>query len=307
MTARSVTITADDFGLNPAVNAAIIELSVSGRLHAASVLVEAPHAAAALEAQVPIAVGLHVALAPAMLAGATGEQIHAEIERQWDRMVRHGRTPAHLDLHTAALYGVGAEALRPGGVLVEALAVAAAHRVPLRLPRVLPPGFADGTEGHAALLAAADEAGVALPEAICTDFRPGQEVSGYGDLRAHYRALIAQLPAGRSEVFLHPAVPSGTESDDDGTRPGSRAGDDGARPGSRAPDLGTRPGGRAHHSGSHPGGRTPVGTSRSGEHGRDGATHLGSDAADSRKCVWEYQLLVSGDLHHDLAAANIRT
>lgn len=296
MSARSVTITADDFGLDPAVNAAIIELAAAGRLHAASVLVEAPHAAAALEARVPIAVGLHVALPPAMLAGATGEQVHAEIERQWDRMARQGRTPAHLDLHTAALYGVGTEALRPGGVLVEALAVAAAHRVPLRLPRKLPPGFADGTEGHAALLAAADDAAVALPEAICTDFRAGQEISGYGDLRAHYRALMAQLPAGRSEIFLHPAVPSGAESDDGGTHPGSRA-----------LDGGTHPGSRAHHSGPHPSNRTLGWAPRAGEHGRDGAPHLGSDAADWRKRVWEYQLLVSGDLHRDLATANIRT
>lgn len=217
---RSVTITADDFGLDPGVNAAITHLARTGRLHAASVLIDAPHAGAALRADLPIAVGLHVTLSGPLLATGTGTQIRNEITRQWQQMAGHGRTPAHLDLHTAALYGIGTAPVRPGGVLPEALSVAAAHRVPLRLPRILPPGLrtdsADRTQnvGYHHLVTAADKAGVRLPQTAISDFRPPGHITAYVDLRTHYREMVQALPAGHSEVFLHPAQSGGRAEDD---------------------------------------------------------------------------------------------
>src|SRR5699024_2020093 len=85
---RHVAITADDFGLDRAVNAAIIHLGRSDRLHRASVLIDAPHAGDALAADLPIALGLHVDLPAAMLATATSTQIRTEMSRQWQQMVR---------------------------------------------------------------------------------------------------------------------------------------------------------------------------------------------------------------------------
>ncbi|CAM3616106.1 ChbG/HpnK family deacetylase [Occultella aeris] len=200
----SVIVTADDLGLSPAVNRAVAALAGAGAVTATSLLVGRPHAEAALELDLPIAVGLHVEFDPTLLATASHDEIEAAIEDQVAWMRARGAVPTHLDLHTAALYGLGPEATRPGGVLVEAIAVAARHRLPLRLPRRAPDSAGVG-EAHRLAVALADDSGVRLPETICTDPRPTAAIDGPDDTARYYADLVATLPAGVSEIFLHPA------------------------------------------------------------------------------------------------------
>lgn len=209
---RGLILTADDFGMSAEVNAAVAELAAAGRIGATSLLVRAPHAQAALDLGVGIAVGLHVQLERDELA-ATSSQVETLIEDQVSWMVTRDATPAHLDLHTGALYGLGPDAPRPGGVLAEALAVAARHDLPLRLPRRPPAPMPPALQrAHAFLVAQADAAGVRLPETILTDTRPAAQVSGPPDSLAHYLDLLSQVHTGCSEMFTHPALPlaSGT-------------------------------------------------------------------------------------------------
>jgi predicted glycoside hydrolase/deacetylase ChbG (UPF0249 family) len=210
----SVIITADDLGLSPAVNRAVAALAASGAVTATSLLVRRPHAEAALELDLPIAVGLHVELDPAGLATASHDEIEAAIEDQVAWMRARGVVPTHLDLHTEALYGLGPASTRPGGVLVEAISVAARHRLPLRLPRQAPDGTGVG-EAHRLAVALADDSGVRLPETIRTDPRPTAAIDGPDDTARHYADLVATLPAGVSEIFLHPAD---TATDDLGAK-----------------------------------------------------------------------------------------
>ncbi|TDE88466.1 ChbG/HpnK family deacetylase [Occultella glacieicola] len=198
-------ITADDLGLSPAVNDAVAELAASGTVTATSLLVGRDHAQAALELELPIAVGLHVEFEPAWLATAGHAEIEAAIEDQVDWMRTRAAPPTHLDLHTEALYGLGPEATRPGGVLMEAIAVAARHRLPLRLPRRLPDGTG-APAAHRLAVALADDSGVRLPETIHTDPRPVAAIDGPRDAARTYAAAVGTLPAGVSEFFLHPAV-----------------------------------------------------------------------------------------------------
>lgn len=201
----TVTVTADDFGLDVWVNESVDQLGRAGRLDAASLLVAAPAAEDALARRVPIAVGLHVELAADLLAAGSREQIVTAIEDQVRWMTERDCPPAHLDLHTLALYGLGPDAARPGGVVPEAIEVAARHGLRLRLPRHLPAALGRAP-GHDALVALADQAGVAIPDAIVSDFRPAQDVRGGDDLRRHYAEAMASRPRGHTEVFCHPAI-----------------------------------------------------------------------------------------------------
>ena len=200
-------ITADDFGLDAGVNAAIAKLASAGAIDATSLLVYAPLATEALALEVRLPVGLQVEMSREFLQGASSEAVRTAIDDQVQWMTSRGTPPAHLDLHTVALYGIGPEVVRPGGVLPEALSIAAELGITLRLPRHLPPGIGP-VGGHEELVAAADAAGVDIPFTIASDFRPAEQVANYADLREHYGHVLGALPDEPSEVFLHPALPA---------------------------------------------------------------------------------------------------
>lgn len=208
---RELVLTADDFGLDAGVNAAVAELAHLGALTATSLLTTRPDAEAALALEVPIAVGLHVELDPALLAHAGPEEIEGWIEEQLAWLTARGPAPTHLDLHTSALYGLGPEASAgaPTGVVPQAITVAARHGLSLRLPRYLPPLDAPaGFRGHHAdAVARADAAGVRIPEIMLGDPRPPDTIRDRADLLGMYVGLLPAVPDGVSEMFLHPAVP----------------------------------------------------------------------------------------------------
>lgn len=195
---RVLRVVADDVGQSRAIDDAVTQLARSGRLTAASVLVRAPGAGAAMAALGPVLpLGVHVQLAVHEVAGATSAELVAMIAGQVEAMVAAGCSPAHLDLHTAALYGLGPQAVRPGGVLAEAIEVAARYRLRLRLPRRPPPGLEPAqAAGHAHAVAAADAAGVPLPDVLVTEVPAAADVP----------ELLAGLPVGEVELVTHPAL-----------------------------------------------------------------------------------------------------
>lgn len=129
---KLLVVNADDFGLDPAVNAAIIKAHTNGLLTSASLLISAPHAAEAIEfakAHPKLGVGLHLCLVegrstaspekiPA-LATASGElpsspfalsarllahprldaDIETELRSQISRFLDTGLRPSHFDTH----------------------------------------------------------------------------------------------------------------------------------------------------------------------------------------------------------------
>lgn len=115
---KTLTLCADDAGLDPAVNEAILALAQAGRLQATSVLVDAPYATAFAQAVKPpgLAIGLHLnfteaapgaktyglknLIARAYMRVLDTQEIAASIAHQLDRFESlFGRAPDFIDGH----------------------------------------------------------------------------------------------------------------------------------------------------------------------------------------------------------------
>ena len=186
---RRLVVNADDFGLSPGVNAGILRAHAEGIVTTASLMVRAPAAEQAVAAawQHPrIALGLHVDLGEWVRGGggwraayevvdtADPVAVAVELECQLQRFrALTGRDPSHLDSHqhvhreepVRSILGVRAKELR----------------VPLRHHgRVRYCGAFYGQDGD----------GAPLPEAITAE---------------RLVRLVAELPAGATELCCHPA------------------------------------------------------------------------------------------------------
>ena len=227
---RLCIITADDFGLHPAVNAAVEAAHRSGVLTATSLMVGAPavQEAARLARALPsLRVGLHLTFADGAAVlprsqipdlvdadnrfhdnmAAAGwrffalprvrAQLAAEIHAQFAAFARLGLTLDHLDahkhfhLHPTVL----ALALRIGrGFGLRAVRIPAEPHV--AASRLLAPWLA-------LMRARVRRAGMA-----CNDRVFGLRHSGAMD-EARLLALLRTLPPGVTEIYLHPATESG--------------------------------------------------------------------------------------------------
>lgn len=103
---RSLIVNADDLGMCEAVDDGIIEAHRNGIVSSASLLVDAPHAAAGVQAAAAyprLGLGLHVEFARGGAWLYSPENLRAvrdELNRQFDAFVRLvGRIPDHLDSH----------------------------------------------------------------------------------------------------------------------------------------------------------------------------------------------------------------
>jgi hopanoid biosynthesis associated protein HpnK len=130
---KLLVVNADDFGLDPAVNAAIIKAHTDGLLTSASLLIAAPHAAEAIEfarSHPKLGVGLHLCLVEGraaalpdkipFLATSTGQlptspfaltarlssknkqldrDIEIELRAQISQFMATGLRPTHFDTH----------------------------------------------------------------------------------------------------------------------------------------------------------------------------------------------------------------
>ena len=238
---KFLVVTADDFGLHEAVNEAVAAAARAGTLSAASLMVAAPAARDAVErarALPQLAVGLHLTLADGWAAlspqqiprligldgrfpdrmflegwrffssPAARRELEAEIRAQFAAFARTGLALDHVNAHKHFH-------LHPT-VLAILLRVAREFGSPaVRVPAE-PLWFARRSSPVAAVLAAAGlapwlalmkrrlrAAGLAHNDQVF-----GIAASGAMD-EPTLLAILANLPPGATEIYLHPATRSG--------------------------------------------------------------------------------------------------
>lgn len=221
---RRLIVNADDFGLSPGVNAGIIDAHMAGIVTSTSLMVNSPHAAAAIsdaaEHAPRLGIGLHLTLTsgrpiadPAAIPALLGpdgrfrsrddylralpdipeQQIETELRAQAAAFAAlAGRPPDHLDSHHHATYR-HQSAFRAMARLAREL------DVPVR--SVNPPkGFTGGEDlANDDLLAWRNEAGLRSPDGMIGSFYGDR--STLGDLLN----LLAAVPEGQVELMCHPA------------------------------------------------------------------------------------------------------
>lgn len=234
--ARGVIINADDFGMCHAANTAIMQLLDAGRIDSTTLMVPCPWAPEALTfaaSRPDLDVGVHLVLTsewadyrwrpltgtgttlvddagyfPAGVLAieelASVDHVTAEIAAQLQAALDAGVDVTHLDNHMGSVYGVltGRDFLGP------VFELAARHGLPFRLPRTM-----EGTADDAALQAklaeasaAADALGVEIVDRLWT--HPFEEApdESYEQVRDGFIALLRAVPAGVTEIYLHPMV-----------------------------------------------------------------------------------------------------
>lgn len=239
--ARAIILNADDFGMCHAANSAITELLSTGHLDSATLMTPcawAPEAQAFAASNRHLDIGVHLVLTsewsryrwrPLTGTGTTlvddagyfpaevrtVEQqaafadVAAELGAQLQVALDAGVDVTHIDNHMGSVYG-----LETGrGFLAEVFALAAAHGLPFRLPRVL-----DGPELDPALqprldpaLVAADAAGVVILDRLWTHPFPlaGEATDAeesYEEVRDGFVDLLRAVRPGVTEIYLHPMV-----------------------------------------------------------------------------------------------------
>lgn len=239
--ARAIILNADDFGMCHAANVAVAELLTAGHVDSATIMVPcawSPEALAFAAAHSDLSVGVHLVLTSEWdryrwrpLTGtattlvdrdgyfptesreveerADAADVAAELAAQIDAALDAGVDVTHLDNHMGSVYG-----LHTGrNFLSLVFDLAARHGLPFRLPRV-----ADGPEldpavqpllDHVTQLA--DAAGVVIldrlwthPFALAGEGTEGEET--YEQIRDGFVAMLRAVPAGVTEIYLHPMV-----------------------------------------------------------------------------------------------------
>ena len=238
---RAIILNADDFGMCHAANLAITELLDAGHLDSATVMVPcawAPEALAYAAEHRDLDVGVHLVLTsewtdyrwrpltgtatslvdeagffPALVRSveehADAADVAAELAAQLQAALDAGVDVTHLDNHMGSVYGLATGR----DFLGETLGLAAAHGLPFRLPRFvdgtdLDPSFQDAATRAAA---GADALGVVIPDRTWTHpFPLANEGAGdeetYEQVRDGFIELLRTVPAGVTEIFLHPMV-----------------------------------------------------------------------------------------------------
>jgi len=234
---NGLIVTADDFGVASEVNSAVMTAHRDGILTAASLMVGAPAAAQAVELAktVPrLGVGLHLVLVdgvPVLPASAvpdlvdvhgrfrddmvragvafafspaTRRQLEAEITAQFEAFAATGLRLDHVNAHkhfhlhpvvASLIIGIGR---RFGMLAVRAPVEPAAV---LRAAEPATSASADVATPWAMLMRLRlRRAGLLVPDAVF-----GLRWTGHVTA-ARLAALIAQLPPGLNEIYLHPAI-----------------------------------------------------------------------------------------------------
>jgi hopanoid biosynthesis associated protein HpnK len=239
---RHLIVNADDFGLHESVNEAIEQASQAGILNAASLMISAPASADAIERarRLPqLRVGLHLVLAdgwpmlepaqiPALVDGAgrfddamarrgaaiffkraARRQMTAEVRAQLSAFRRTGLALDHVNAHKHFHF-------HP---TILSILLSLAREFGIRAIRV-PQEPLWFTRRHGGLTSLPGAASLAALAAImkhrirgagllCNDHVFGIANSGAVDERALLEVLT-RLPAGVTEIYLHPAVESGS-------------------------------------------------------------------------------------------------
>jgi predicted glycoside hydrolase/deacetylase ChbG (UPF0249 family) len=239
--ARAIIINADDFGMCHAANSAIVELLDDGGADSATIMVPcawSPEALAFAASRTDLDIGVHLVLTSewrryrwrpltgtaTTLVDADGffppdvvsveelaseADVEAEITAQLQAALDAGVDVTHLDNHMGSVYGLatGRDFLAP------VFALAARHGLPFRLPRSMDGVGVDAELQHLLdrATAAAAAAGVEIidrlwshPFELIGEGTPDEET--YEQVRDGFIALLRAVPAGVTEIYLHPMV-----------------------------------------------------------------------------------------------------
>ncbi len=237
---RQLVVTADDLGLGPATNEAIVELIQRGAVTSSTLMAVAPGAPDAVRRVRSAGLAdprLHITLTSARelspwrplapdvpsLTDADGlfhvemarferaanpEDVGREMTAQLGWMAREGLRPTALDSHSGSLYSH-----RGGPLMDTALRFCAENSLGFRLPRRLPRLLDLTVRGalrrrYDEAVAAAGAYGVRLPETIIGAWMPGRLLTGYAQLRWSVLRQLRSRPDGVSELIMHPAPAS---------------------------------------------------------------------------------------------------
>lgn len=234
--ARAIILNADDYGMCHAANTAVSTLLAAGRIDSATVMVPCPWSPEALAfaaARPDLDVGVHLVLTSewtryrwrpltgirstlvddrgffpadvrAVEERASTDDVAAELAAQLQAARDAGVDVTHLDNHMGSVYGL----LTGRDFLAPVFELAARHGLPFRLPREM-----EGAEADPALqtmldraAAAADALGIEIVDRLWThpfDAAPGET---YEQVREGFVALLRAVPAGVTEIYLHPMV-----------------------------------------------------------------------------------------------------
>ncbi|MCK2034528.1 polysaccharide deacetylase family protein [Microbacterium sp. SSW1-49] len=232
--ARAIILNADDFGMCHAANTAIVELLDAGRIDSTTLMVPcswAPEALSFAAARRDLDVGVHLVLTsewsryrwrpltgttttlvdadgffPVDVASveqhAATDDVVAELAAQLQAALDAGVDVTHLDNHMGSVYGLATGR----DFLGEVFALAAQHGLPFRLPRSMDGVSADTL---ARATGAADALGVEIIDRLWSHpfelVGEGTDAAEtYEQVRDGFVALLRAVPAGVTEIYLHP-------------------------------------------------------------------------------------------------------
>lgn len=236
---KYLIINADDYGMSQSANEAVEALFEEGCITSTTLMTPCPWAEDAVAralANPKMRVGLHTTLnaewggyrwgpvargavpslldaagyfpydVPELLAKCTDADVETELNAQLDFLLARGLTPTYIDNHMGSVYGIDGRTLMP---IVLRLCARGAY--PFRLPRStayfgeVPP---EAAAALASVVAACDALGVGTLDHLCTRHGELSERDGYDALKRAYLDLVAGLPEGVTEMYLHPAADS---------------------------------------------------------------------------------------------------
>lgn len=239
---RWLILNADDYGYNEVSNRAIEDLLANGLISSTSLITVAPESvrAARTAAERHLPAGLHFTFnsdsdeqrwqsnsGAASLSDANGlhhkatqitlhtksRDIDLEMQAQYDFLLQNGHTPDHADSHCGTLYGINGRLF-----FINAFRFCREHDLPFRLAkseRFLHRMFASGKAPgvlvplYKAIAALGLRSGVKMPNDVISSSHSIDALPNYETLRDYYIEEVRNAEPGITEVFLHPAFPSG--------------------------------------------------------------------------------------------------
>lgn len=236
---KYLIINADDFGMCQSGNEAIEELFEVGYITSTTLMTPCPWAEDAIaraKRNPRMRVGLHTTLtsewfpyrwgpvsrtpvpslldadgylphtAAELLKKCTEADVQTELNAQLDFMLHRNMEPTHVDNHMGSLYGLEGRPL-----FLQAFQLCARGPYPFRMPRSLEM-FGQVPPRLLAMLGTAvrgaDGLGIGTLDHLLNNDRRFAESDGYDALKRSYLDIIARLPEGVSEMYMHPAADS---------------------------------------------------------------------------------------------------
>lgn len=238
---KFLILNADDFGVNPSTNKAILELFEKGLITSASLLTVAQDSkdAAKLTFANKLPVGVHLTINSddnenrwhsnsqakslsdnkgllndnkLLALKAKSKDVTQELEAQYRFMVENGCMPDHADNHCGTLYGINGRLF-----FINAFRFCKKYSLPFRFPKS--PAFLERqlnrrvpsvlVLAHKMIVNTAKHYDLCLPDDIISNPYSIKKIKTYDALRAYYVDQIKNMAPGITEVFLHPSYPIG--------------------------------------------------------------------------------------------------